>query len=131
MTATQAINKYCRIFCCNGYNPKTHCVSESCPLYSVSVLKDPKKSKLRLIRERCLNCVGTNSFKDVEECKCKTCALFLWRFGKNINIKPESKEKARKRMLDNPERLEKMRAAREQKDKKEKIKKILLAGNNT
>lgn len=128
MTATQAIKSHCK-WCCNNSDPKTHCVSKSCPLYSVSVLKDPKKSKLKLIRERCLNCVGTNSFKDVEECKCKTCALFIWRFGKNPNITEETKQKVRERMT--PDKIEKMRIAKQQKekemDKKERIKKILLA----
>lgn len=128
MTATQAIKSYCK-WCCNNSEPKTNCVSKSCPLYSVSVLKDPKKSKLKLMRERCLNCVGTNSFKDVEECKCKTCALFIWRFGKNPNITEETKQKVRERMT--PDKIEKMRIAKQQKekemDKKERIKKILLA----
>ena len=128
MTANQAIKKYCKNFCCNNLVPKDVCVSESCPLFPVRSGGKVEKSNLKRIKERCLNCVGTNSRKDVEECKCESCLLFPFRLGKSPNVTEETKQKRRDRMT--PERkaeaIERLKIAREQKKKKEKIKQILM-----
>lgn len=126
MTASTAIKRYCT-WCLNGL-PKDVCVSESCPLFPVKSGGKVEKSNLKRIKERCLNCVGTNSRKDVEECKCTNCMLFPFRLGKSPNITEESKQKRRDKMtLEKREILvERLKIAREQKKKKEKIKKILM-----
>lgn len=126
ISAGTAIKRYCT-WCLNGLS-KDVCVSESCPLFPVKSGGKVEKSNLKRIKDRCLNCVGTNSRKDVEECKCESCMLFQFRLGKSPNITEESKQKRRDRMTPEKKEIlaERLKIAREQKKKKEKIKQILM-----
>lgn len=130
ISAGTAIRRYCR-FCCNDQPAKDFCVSETCPLFPVKSGGKVERSNLKRIRERCLNCVGTNSSKDVTECKCTSCWLYLFRSGHSPNVTEETKQKARDRMT--PERIEKtkenLRLAREKKEKMKRIKEILENGS--
>lgn len=125
MTASTAIKRHCT-WCLNGLT-KDNCVSESCPLYPVRSGGKVDKSNLKRIKERCLNCVGTNSAKDVAECKCKDCFLYLFRFGKSPNVTEETKQKRRDKMT--PERRkknsERLKKYQEEKKLKEKLKEII------
>src|SRR5574343_158718 len=96
ISAGTAIKRHCT-WCLNGLS-KDVCASEDCPLFPVRSGGKVDKSNLKRIRERCLNCVGTNSSKDVSECKCTSCMLFNFRSGHSPNITEETKQKAKERI---------------------------------
>ena len=52
---------------------------------------------LKAMRAYCLNCA--ESPKDVKNCPMADCPLYLFRFGKNPNIKREYTEEERKSLV--------------------------------
>jgi len=92
----QAIRAYC-LWCGNGQPSEARfCSSEACPLHPYRMGVMPaveKKSSLKAIRGRCLDCAG-DSTKDVAECK-TNCALNPFRFGRNPNYGQSKRTRAR------------------------------------
>ena len=89
LTPLKSIRKYC-LWCCKEQPKEVRlCPDKSCPLNKVKSGKGTKGRGLRLmriIRDRCLNCVGFIS-KDVKECyfdgkRDVFCFLYPYRFGK-------------------------------------------------
>lgn len=62
---------------------------------------DEKKSPLKAIREKCLECCW-DSANEVKLCPVKDCPLYPFRFGKNPytkrNLTEEQRDKLRERM---------------------------------
>lgn len=50
-------------------------------LYKNGTTKTKALTGMSAIREKCMECSNW-SYKDVEKCTCKTCALYPFRFGR-------------------------------------------------
>lgn len=128
LSVSAAIKIHCRE-CCNGHNPRTHCVSLECPLFPyksgkkeediVTLIEDTKDLILRknllknwekkhskehfLSRPR-LQAVK-NRCKDctfegmVKKCEFEDCPLYPFRFGKNQNLEKKMVTPERKNVL--------------------------------
>lgn len=71
-----------------------------------------QKTALKSIRAKCLDCCNDSS-NEVKLCKCETCHLYPYRFGKNPYVKKrEYTEEQKKEMAD------RLKKARELKSKK-------------
>jgi len=54
-----------------------------------------KKTPLRAIREKCLDCCCGSS-TEVDLCPCEDCSLYPFRYGKNPNIHLSDEERERR-----------------------------------
>lgn len=57
-----------------------------------------KRTPLRAIREKCLDCVCGSS-QEVSLCPSRGCPLWAFRFGRNPNVKLSDEERARRAQM--------------------------------
>ena len=102
-TAAKAIRQHCLWCCCENSHSVSQCPANTCAVHAYRRgFRDqdaPALTRLKSIRARCLDCVGTAHA--VSACEITTCDLFPFRFGKNPHRPPmtdEQKAAARERM---------------------------------
>lgn len=115
LSISLAIKAHCRE-CCNGHNPRTHCVSVSCPLFPYKcgkkVMDIPEQianTKNKILHENLHKnwekwsknhqfvdksrlqaikerCKDCAYEGQVKQCEFDDCPLYLFRFGKNQTL---------------------------------------------
>lgn len=82
MTPRQAIVKYCKEYCMNGYTLEVRqCLDDNCPLHKFRQISNKVKgSSIKAIKERCNDCHVEGYARD---CTFKNCQLFDYREGHN------------------------------------------------
>ena len=123
-----AIKARCRE-CCNGHNPRTHCVSIDCPLFpykcgkkETDIPKLIENTKDAILRENLLKnwdksqrkkhfsqdtrlqaikerCKDCAFEGNVKACKFTVCPLYSFRLGKNQNLPKRPISQERKNVL--------------------------------
>ncbi len=83
LTPMKAIRRYCTTCCggaAQGENSPAGCNSPACPLYPLRSGRAVRGiGRLRAIRQRCRECVGTPA--DIRRCAERTCPLWPHRSG--------------------------------------------------
>lgn len=59
---------------------------------------EKRLTPIKAIRAKCLDCCCGSS-QEVELCACPDCPLYMFRFGKNPNVKLSEEERERRRQM--------------------------------